>query len=102
MYLWDAEKKEMKPLHQGRRPATTPEDFDPASKALYYLTNDGGEFTRVRRYDIASGRHEDVEKADWDVMYTYFSRGGTLPRHRRSTTTAAPSSSSTTRAPTRR
>jgi dipeptidyl aminopeptidase/acylaminoacyl peptidase len=75
MYLWDVEKKEMKPLHQGRA-TYSPEDFDPASKALYYLTNDGGEFTRVRRYDIATGRHEDVEKADWDVMDTYFSRGG--------------------------
>ena len=75
MYLWDGEKKEMKPLHQGRA-AYSPEDFDPASKSLYYLTNDGNEFTRVRRYDIAGSRHEDVEKADWDVMYTYFSRGG--------------------------
>ncbi len=75
MYLWDVAQKQMKPLHQGRADYS-PEDFDPASKALYYLTNDGGEFTRVRRYDIASGRHEDVEKADWDVMYTYFSRGG--------------------------
>ena len=75
MYLWDVERKEMKPLHTGRGDYS-PEDFDPASKALYYLTNDGGEFTRVRRYDIAGGRHEDVEKADWDVMYTYFSRGG--------------------------
>ena len=75
MYLWDVEKKEMKALHQGRA-TYSPEDFDPASKSLYYLTNDGNEFTRVRRYDIAGGRHEDVEKADWDVMYTYFSRGG--------------------------
>ncbi len=75
MYLWDVQKKEMKPLHQGKA-YFSPEDFDPASKALYYLTNDAGEFTRVRRYDIAGGRHEEVEKAEWDVMYTYFSRGG--------------------------
>jgi hypothetical protein len=47
----------MKPLHQGRG-AYSPEDFDPASQALYYLTNEGSEFTRVRRYDIAGGRHE--------------------------------------------
>jgi dipeptidyl aminopeptidase/acylaminoacyl peptidase len=75
MYLWDARTKEMKPLHEGKA-AYTPENFDPASTALYYLTDDGGEFTRVRRYDLATGKHEDVEKADWDVMYTYFSRGG--------------------------
>jgi dipeptidyl aminopeptidase/acylaminoacyl peptidase len=75
MYLWDAQTKSMKPLHQGHA-AYSPEDFDPASAALYYLTNEGSEFTRVRRYDIASDRHEDVEKAEWDVVNTYFSRGG--------------------------
>jgi dipeptidyl aminopeptidase/acylaminoacyl peptidase len=75
MYLWDAQSKAMKPLHQAKA-GYEAEDFDPASKALYYLTDDGGEFTRVRRYDIATGGHQDVEKADWDVMYTYFSRGG--------------------------
>jgi dipeptidyl aminopeptidase/acylaminoacyl peptidase len=75
MYLWDGRTKQMKAIHEGRGDYSA-EDFDPASKALYYLTNHGGEFSRVRRYDIAAGRHEDVEKADWDVMYTYFSRGG--------------------------
>ncbi len=40
-------------------------EFDPDSKWLYYLTNSGGEFTRVRRYELASGKHEDVESADW-------------------------------------
>ena len=75
MYLWDAQAREMKALHQAKA-AYDAEDFDPQSKSLYYLTDDGGEYTRVRRYDIATGKHEEVEKADWDVMYTYFSRGG--------------------------
>jgi dipeptidyl aminopeptidase/acylaminoacyl peptidase len=77
LYLWDATTREVKHLspHQGQadyRPA----DFDPASKFLYYTTNDGGEFARVRRYDLAAGKHEEVEKADWDVWYTYFSHQG--------------------------
>jgi dipeptidyl aminopeptidase/acylaminoacyl peptidase len=77
LYLWDVTTKEMKHLspHQGHA-EWNPTDFDPASKYLYYLTNDGSEFKRVRRYDLLAGRHEDVEKADWDVMYTYFSHGG--------------------------
>jgi dipeptidyl aminopeptidase/acylaminoacyl peptidase len=77
LYLWDVQAKEMKHLspHEGMV-QFSPEDFDPASKALYYLTDEGTEFARVRRYDIGTGRHEDVEKADWDVVYTYFSRGG--------------------------
>ena len=51
-------------------------EFDPDSKWLYYLTNAGGEFTRVRRYELATGKHEDVESADWDIAFTRFSRNG--------------------------
>ncbi len=40
------------------------------------MTNDGGEFRRVRRYELASGKHEDVEKAAWDIMFTSFSYNG--------------------------
>jgi dipeptidyl aminopeptidase/acylaminoacyl peptidase len=77
MYLYDAKTKEMKHLskHEGLA-SYDPADFDPGGKSLYYLTNDGGEFMRVRRYDLASGKHEDVEKADWDVSFTSFSKNG--------------------------
>ena len=51
-------------------------EFDPDSKWLYYLTNAGGEFTHVRRYELATGKHEDVESADWDIQFTRFSRNG--------------------------
>jgi dipeptidyl aminopeptidase/acylaminoacyl peptidase len=51
-------------------------EFDPDSTALYYLTNEGREFTRVRRYVMATGKHEEVESADWDVQFTRFSRNG--------------------------
>jgi Tol biopolymer transport system component len=62
-------------------PHTDPSDytfasFDPTSEWLYYLTNDGGEFTRLRRYHLATGRHEEVEKAGWDIGYSYFSHQG--------------------------
>ena len=40
------------------------------------MTNAGGEFTRVRRYELATGKHEDVESADWDIQFTRFSRNG--------------------------
>jgi dipeptidyl aminopeptidase/acylaminoacyl peptidase len=61
--------------HQGQV-ANQVASFDPAGKALYYLTNEGGEFARVKRYVLASGVHEEVEKADWDVQYTTFSKHG--------------------------
>ena len=77
LYVWDATTGEMKHVspHEGAAEYDAA-DFDPASKHLYYLTNDGAEFKRVRRYDLAAGRQEDVEKADWDVWYTYFSHRG--------------------------
>jgi len=77
IYLWDLVEREMKHLtpHQGMADHS-PQDFDPESKSLYYLSNDAAEFTRVRRYDLAAGTHADVEQAGWDVLYTSFSRNG--------------------------
>ena len=54
----------------------TGSDFDPSSKWLYYLTDDGAEFARARRYELASGKSEDVEKADWDIWDTMLSERG--------------------------
>lgn len=56
-----------------------PQDFTPDSRELLMTSNDGGEFTRVVAYDLASGATREVEKADWDVAYTAFSKDG---RHR--------------------
>ncbi len=77
VYLYNVATKEVKHLtpHQGTaawRSAT----FDPASSALYMLTDEGSEFTRVVRHVLADGKREEVEKADWDIMYTYFSKKG--------------------------
>jgi dipeptidyl aminopeptidase/acylaminoacyl peptidase len=77
IYVWDAQKKEVRHLSPHTGDAQySPAAFDPASKHLYYLTNDGGEFMRVRRYALAGGRHEDIDKADWDIISTGFSEKG--------------------------
>ena len=77
IHLYNVETKELKHLtpHQGDVffSAST---FDPGSTALYFLTDQGSEFKRVARYELATGKVEDVERADWDVMYTSFSRQG--------------------------
>lgn len=77
IYLFDVAKGDTKHLtpHAGAinfNAAT----FDPASQRLFFLTNEGGEFTRVRTYELASATMKDHEKADWDVVTTYFSRDG--------------------------
>jgi len=48
--------------------------FSADSKSLYYLTNEGSEFTYLKRYDISTGKSKTVEKADWDISYSYMSR----------------------------
>ncbi|ATB35834.1 peptidase S9 [Cystobacter fuscus] len=77
IHLYDVEKKELKHItpHQGDA-FFQASSFDPNSSALYFLTNQGSEFKRVARYTLTTGVMEEVERADWDVMYTYFSRKG--------------------------
>jgi dipeptidyl aminopeptidase/acylaminoacyl peptidase len=77
IFVWNADSGAVTHLsaHKGEA-QYSPAAFDPQSTFLYYLTNDGSEFTRVRRYALADGTHDDVEKADWDIVSTGFSFKG--------------------------
>ena len=77
IFLWNAGTRALTHLtpHQGEA-QFSPAVFDPASRYLYYLSNDGSEFTRLRRYSLATGAHEDVEKVDWDITFASFSHNG--------------------------
>jgi len=77
VYLYNTATKEMKNItaHTGDI-ANSAQAFDSNSKYLYYLTDTGNEFKYVARYDLSTGKSEPVEKAPWDVSYTYFSHHG--------------------------
>ncbi|MEH0167328.1 prolyl oligopeptidase family serine peptidase [Roseateles microcysteis] len=77
VYLFDTQNQALKHItsHQGVA-SYSAATFDPASKRLLLTTNDGSEFTRLVAYDLASGQMSDVEKADWDIAYTDYSRDG--------------------------
>src|SRR3954468_7774078 len=77
VYLYNTETKEMKNItpHIGDV-SNNPETFDVNSKYLYFLSDEGAEFKYVARHDLASGKREIVEKANWDFAYVYFSRNG--------------------------
>ncbi len=77
VFLYNIATKEMKNLteHTGEV-ANSPQTFDVDSKYLYYLSDAGSEYSYVARYDLSSGKSEPVEKAPWDISYTYFSRNG--------------------------
>lgn len=77
IYLYDVETKEMKNItpHDGEV-NNNAQTFDVGSKYLYYLTDEGGEFAYVARYELATGKPEPVEKAPWDVSSVSFSHNG--------------------------
>ncbi|MBB4845178.1 dipeptidyl aminopeptidase/acylaminoacyl peptidase [Paucibacter oligotrophus] len=77
VYLYDTQTQQLKHLtpHQGvasHRAAS----FTPDSKQLILQTNAGAEFTRLQQYELATGKTTELEKADWDIAYTYFSEDG--------------------------
>jgi dipeptidyl aminopeptidase/acylaminoacyl peptidase len=77
IYLFDVEKQEVRHLtpHEGSI-SFRAETFDPTSRKLFFLTTEGSEFKHLCTYDLTSGVVCDHESAEWDVMYTYFSRDG--------------------------
>ncbi len=75
LFLYRFEDGEMIRVSE-EQAAYFPADFSKDDKSLYYLTDNGGEFTYLMRYDIVSGQHEKVLEKDWDIAYAYFSRNG--------------------------
>ena len=77
IFLYSVGSKELKHLtpHQGQIAFKTAA-FDPGARALYFGTDEGSDFQFVRRYVLATGKIEDVEKAAWDVLFTGFSWNG--------------------------
>src|SRR5262249_17694995 len=66
VYGIDKGKTELLSKHAGTA-LYQPQTFDVGSRWLYFTTNDGGEFLRARRIELATGKTEDVQKADWDI-----------------------------------
>lgn len=77
IYLYDILSKGFKRLtpHEGDI-NYTPETFSPDSKGLFYLTDEGREFTYLKRYDLRTGNSETILQVDWDVEFTRFSHNG--------------------------
>ena len=80
VYVYNVQAREMKHITPHKEPAShAAAAFDPASKRLLFTSNAEGEFARIKAYDLASGATSDIEKADWDLLGTDYSRNG---RHR--------------------
>ncbi len=77
IFLFDTKTHEMKAVtpHTGSV-LNRPETFDPQSKYLYYLSNDGSDFLYLARLELATGRREKVIERKWDVEFARFSHNG--------------------------
>ena len=77
MYLYNTDTKQLKQLTNHNQDIQyRPQTFTPDNQKLYFLTDEDGEFMTLKSYDLGSGKTNNVENADWDIMYTYFSRDG--------------------------
>ena len=56
--------------------SSSPSDFSPDSRWLYYTTDEGSEFRHLMRYELATGDKEQVLAMDWDIFYGLFSEEG--------------------------
>jgi dipeptidyl aminopeptidase/acylaminoacyl peptidase len=50
--------------------------FTPDSRQLWYLSDEGSEFTRAWSFNLTTGRRQVEVAADWDVTSVSFSRDG--------------------------
>lgn len=74
MYLLDLETGTLNHISEHEGNATySPADFSLDDQYLYYLTNEGSEFTYVASYHLESGEKEVTYQSDWDVWYAYYS-----------------------------
>jgi dipeptidyl aminopeptidase/acylaminoacyl peptidase len=74
MYLLDLNSGEIKHISEHQGDATySPADFSVDDEYLYYLSNEGSEFSYLSSYHMQTGEKKVVYEADWDVSYAYFS-----------------------------
>jgi len=77
MYLYDRETGETIHLSEHEGNATfNPQYFSHDGQDLIYTTDLDNEFSYLMKYNLSNGETELIEKADWDIWYSYLSRNG--------------------------
>ncbi len=75
LFIYDFETQQLSQINE-HQAAYQAADFSTNSEDLYFLTNEGGEFMRLAKYNIPSQEQEKVWEEDWDIVYAYFSHNG--------------------------
>ncbi len=77
LYLYDKASGETKLLSPHEEFATYfPQYFSLDNKTLYFTSNEGGEFSSLRSYDLETGEKKVVEAVDWDINFAGLSKHG--------------------------
>jgi protease II len=76
MYLLDRKLGDLKKISVDDVATYSPQGFELDNSAFYYLTNEDNEFSRLLKYDIATGKKATIYSDKWDVMYMYLSESG--------------------------
>lgn len=68
LYLYDRNGRTMKRLSNDNEAAWYPAAFERNDSILYYITNDGSEFSYLVKYNINSGKADKMYATNWDVV----------------------------------
>jgi dipeptidyl aminopeptidase/acylaminoacyl peptidase len=77
IYLYDVVKAELKHVtpHTGSVKVSA-QTFDPTNERLFFLSDEGSDFSQLKTYNLVTGAIKNHETAQWDIDYTYYSRDG--------------------------
>ncbi|MEO1144106.1 MAG: alpha/beta fold hydrolase [Cyanobacteria bacterium J06638_22] len=77
IYLYDRQTSQLQKIttHAGDI-NHYPSGFSPDGQFLYYLTDKDSEFLYLMRYELATGSHEKLLSADWDITGAALSKQG--------------------------
>jgi dipeptidyl aminopeptidase/acylaminoacyl peptidase len=68
LYLYDRTNKTMKKISNDNEATWSPTGFEKNDSIMYYITNDGNEFSYLVRYNLNSGASSKYFTDKWDVV----------------------------------
>ena len=68
LYLYDRSKKTMKRLSNDHEATWNAVAFEKNDSVLYYITNDGSEFSYLVKYNLNTGGSSKIYETNWDVV----------------------------------
>ncbi|MFV8364778.1 alpha/beta fold hydrolase [Flavobacterium sp. XS1P27] len=69
MYLYDSKTKTTKRLSNDKEANWSPMAFEKNDSIFYYASNEDKEFSSLLKYNINTGKSEEIFKDKWDIMY---------------------------------